>query len=171
MSRLGRPVEDDRFDESEADEAVFSPFDHRGNQDAALEPNMDLCAGRQFGLVITHYSAFRDVVDSEVEWRAIDEQLQIATVGGHSGKAALIGRSSNGPTPRRRGSGLVPGRLGKWHRRSAKTAVCADPPNVPVRAAAARTAVRLISPVNDVVTALGETSREAGRSAFVDQNI
>ena len=91
MSRLGRAVEDDRVDEREANDAVFSPFNHGRDQDAALEANMNLRAGGQAWTVITHQSALRDIVDGEIEWRSVDQQLQLAAVGRHSWEAALIG--------------------------------------------------------------------------------
>ena len=44
-SRLFGAVEDDRVGEGEADEAVFRPFHHSGNENAAFEADVDLAPG------------------------------------------------------------------------------------------------------------------------------
>ena len=63
MTRLGGPIENDRLDESQANEAILRPFDDSGNEDSAFEADVNLRARSKVGGAIPHQPALRNVVD------------------------------------------------------------------------------------------------------------
>jgi len=90
VARLGRPIENDRLDEGQADEAILSPFDDCGNEDSTFEADVNLRARRKVGGAIPHQPALRNVVDRKAARGAVDQHLKLAVRHSHSWMAALI---------------------------------------------------------------------------------
>src|SRR6185437_11296962 len=78
---LGRAVEDDRIDKGEADQAVLRPFDYCGNENSALETDVHFCSGHELGRGLAHHSALGNILKRKARRRAIDQELELATLG------------------------------------------------------------------------------------------
>ncbi len=75
-------VKDYRVNKRQSDMTIVNPAHYGGYQYPTLKTNLDPSSCEEFTGVLSHHPTVRDVVNSEVVGRAVDQELQLPSFTG-----------------------------------------------------------------------------------------